>query len=111
MRLTALLFDPPRRAPHLDLIDPLDPECFSFYQHLIGVMRWMVKLGCIDIATEVSLLSPHHAYPREGHLDTALHMMSYLHHKHNNGLFLTRPTLKLTWNHFHSLIGPNSTVM
>ncbi len=70
-------------CPELDLSDPLDPECSSFYQHLISVMRWMVKLGRIDIATEVSLLSSHLAYPCEGHLETALHTMSYLSHKHN----------------------------
>ncbi len=67
----------------LDLSEPLDPECSSFYQHLIGVMRWMVELERIDIATEVSLLSSHLAYPREGHLETALHIMSYLSQKHN----------------------------
>jgi hypothetical protein len=69
--------------PELDQSEPLDPECSSFYQHLIGVMRWMVELGRIDIATEVSLLSSHLAYPCEGHLETALHIMSYLHQKHN----------------------------
>ena len=31
--------------PSTDLSDILDPECSSFYQHLIGVMRWMVELG------------------------------------------------------------------
>ena len=49
-------------------------------------MRWMVELGCIDIATEVSLLSSHLAFPREGHLETALHIMSYLSQKHNTRL-------------------------
>jgi hypothetical protein len=43
----------------------------------------MVKLGRIDIATEVSLLSSHLAYPHKGHLETALHFMSYLNQKHN----------------------------
>jgi hypothetical protein len=46
----------------------------------------MVELGRIDIATEVSLLSSHLAYPREGHLETALHIMSYLRQKHNTRL-------------------------
>ncbi len=49
-------------------------------------MRWMVELGRIDIATEVSLLSSHLAFPREGHLETALHIMSYLSQKHNTRL-------------------------
>ncbi len=68
-------------CPELDLSDPLDPECSSFYQHLVGVMRWMVELGRIDIATEVSLFSSHFVYPCKGHLEMALHMMSYLSHK------------------------------
>ncbi len=49
-------------------------------------MQWMVELRRIDIATEVSLLSYHLAYPRVGHLEIALHIMSYLHQKHNTRL-------------------------
>ena len=64
--------------PSTDLSDILDPECSSFYQHLIGVMRWMVELGRIDIATEVSMLFSYLTCPREGHLENALHVMGYL---------------------------------
>ncbi len=46
----------------------------------------MVELGRVDIATEISLLSPHLAYPREGHLDAAPHVMGYLKQKHNSQL-------------------------
>jgi hypothetical protein len=73
-------------APEMDRTDPLDPECLSFYQHLIGVTRWMVELGRIDIATEISLLSLHLAYPWEGPLEAALHVMAYLKQKHNSCL-------------------------
>jgi hypothetical protein len=69
--------------PSTDLSEILDPECSSFYQHLIGVMRWMVELGRIDIATKVSMLSSYLACPREGHLENALHVMGYLQLKHN----------------------------
>jgi hypothetical protein len=97
-------------CPELDLSDPLDPECSSFYQHIIGVMRWMVELGHIDIATEVSLPSSHFAYPCKGHLKTALHMMSYLSHKHNTQLIfdLTCPKIDMgqfpqfSWDEFYS---------
>jgi hypothetical protein len=41
--------------PSTDFSDILDPECSSFYQHFIAVMRWMVELGHIDIATKVSM--------------------------------------------------------
>jgi hypothetical protein len=50
------------------------------------VMRWMCKIGLIDIATEVSLLSLHLEYPWEGHLDAALHVMGYLQLKYNSWL-------------------------
>jgi hypothetical protein len=44
----------------------------------------MCKSQCIDIATEVLLLSLHLAYPHdEGHLDAALHVMGYLKLKNN----------------------------
>jgi hypothetical protein len=73
-------------CPELHVSEPLDSECSSFYQHLIGMTRWMVELGRIGIATEVSLLSSHLAYPHKGHLETALHIMSYLSQKHNTRL-------------------------
>jgi hypothetical protein len=72
--------------PSTDLSDILDPDCSSFFQHLIGVIRWMVEFGCIDIATEVSMLSSYLACPREGCLENALHVMGYLRLKHNSRL-------------------------
>ena len=73
--------------PETDMKDPLDPDRASYYQTMIGVMRWMVEIGRIDIATECSLLSSHLSYPREGHFECALHMMGYLKWKHNSRLF------------------------
>ena len=49
-------------------------------------MRWMIELGRVDIATEVSLLSSYLALPREGHFEAALHVMGYLKLKHNSRL-------------------------
>jgi hypothetical protein len=46
----------------------------------------MVELGRVDIATEVLMLSSYLALPREGHLETALHIMGYLRKKHNSRL-------------------------
>ncbi len=84
--------------PSTDLSDLLDPDCSSFYQHFIGVMRWIVELGCIDIATEVSMLSSYLACPHKGHLDNALHVMGYLQLKHNSQLIFdpTYPDIDLT---------------
>ncbi len=69
-----------------DVSEPLDDECSSFFQHLIGIMRWMVELGRVDIAVEVSLLSSYLAYPWEGHLEAAIYIMGYPRLKHNTWL-------------------------
>ena len=61
--------------PEMDLTTPLEPELASYYQSLIGVMRWMVEIVQIDILPEVSTMSSHHAYPHEGHFETVLHIM------------------------------------
>ena len=73
--------------PETDMTDPLDPDRVSYYKTMIGVMKWMVEIGRIEIATECSILSSHLAYPRKGHFECALHMMSYLKWKHNSRLF------------------------
>jgi hypothetical protein len=64
--------------PSTDFSYILDPDCSSFYQQIIGVMRWMVELGRMDIATEVSILSSYLACPHKGHLENTLHVMGYL---------------------------------
>ena len=82
----------PRRAatpferdyrPETDESPELRHEDASFYQSQIGVLRWMVEMGRIDIITEVSLLASHLTLPREGHLDAVLHVYAYLRKKHN----------------------------
>ena len=55
----------------------------AYYQSLIGVVRWMVELGRVDICTEVSMLSSCLALPREGHLSQLFRMFSYLEKQHN----------------------------
>jgi hypothetical protein len=84
--------------PSTDLSDILDSECLSFYQHLIGVMRWMVELEQIDIATKISMLLSYLACPRKGHLENALHIMGYLQLKHTSRLIfdLTHPDIDQT---------------
>jgi len=45
---------------------------------LIGILRWAVELGRIDIYIDVALLSSHMAQPRVGHMQEVLHIFSYL---------------------------------
>ena len=66
-----------------DITPKLDTEWANYYQHHIGILHWMLKLGRVDIITEVSILASQMVAPHMGHLDTALHVMSYLKRKHN----------------------------
>ncbi len=80
--------------PKIDETPALDPDRASYFQSIIGVMQWMCKIGCINIAPEVLLLSLHLAYLREGHLDAALHVMGYLGLMYNSRLIFD-PTYPL----------------
>jgi hypothetical protein len=55
--------------PELDTSQELVVEGHSYYQELIGILRWAVELGRMDILLEVSLMSTYVAAPREGHLE------------------------------------------
>jgi hypothetical protein len=64
--------------PEDDVSPGLDQDDTTYYQELIGVLRWAIELGQIDISCEVSMLSSHLALPREGYLQQALHVFGYL---------------------------------
>ena len=66
--------------PELDTTAELKLEGHRYFQELIGMLRWGIELGRLDILLEVSLLSSYLACPREGHLEAAIHIFGYLKH-------------------------------
>ena len=70
--------------PEIDVSPELGPVDAAYYQSLIGILRWMVELGRIDICLETSMMSSHLALPREGHLDQVYHMFAHLKKYHNS---------------------------
>jgi len=64
--------------PELDFSPELDGSRINYFQGLIGVLRWIVELGRIDIIVPVSLLSRFMASPREGHLQQCYRIFAYL---------------------------------
>lgn len=64
--------------PELDVSNVLSPELASRYSQLMGMLRWAVELGRVDILLEQSLLASHLAEPREGHLEAVYQIFSYL---------------------------------
>ena len=96
--------------PETDTTDECSDEMASRYSQLIGVLRWSVELGRIDIYTETALLSQHLALPRVGHLETVYHVFSYL-SRHEKSSIIFDPTdplpntptrAKADWSSFYS---------
>ncbi len=48
------------------------------YHSLIGVLRWIVEWGRVDIDVEVSMMSSHLALPCVGHLKEIYRIFAYL---------------------------------
>lgn len=71
---------PTNYRPELDATDLCDDELHYYYMQQIGVLRWMVELGRINICTEVSMLAAFCAAPRLGHFNAMLHIFSFLLH-------------------------------
>jgi hypothetical protein len=64
--------------PELDETPHLDAQGHTAYQELVGVLRWVVELGRVDVYYPVSMLSQYLAAPRVGHLRQVLHVFAYL---------------------------------
>ena len=80
LRLPTKCYTPlsPDYKPELDISAELRSDGFQYYQELIGVLRWAVEIGRVDILLETSLLSTYLAMPRVGHLDAVFRIFGYL---------------------------------
>ena len=50
----------------------------TYFQELIGILRWAIEIGRADILLEVTQLSSHLATPRNGHMEQVYHIFGYL---------------------------------
>ena len=64
--------------PEIDVTPELGEADVSYYRTLVGVLQWIVELGCVDICVEVSMIASHLALPREGHIKELYHIFAYL---------------------------------
>lgn len=77
--------------PELDDSPELNAVDSAYYQSLIGILRWIVEMGRVDICLETSVMSSCLALPREDHLRKLFQIFSYL-KTHTN------PHLPNWWN-------------
>ena len=82
--------------PELDKSHLLSPEQANYYMSLIGILRWAVELGRLDIYIDVTLFSSYMAQPCLGHMEQVQHIFSYLKcHLQSNSFFDPN---EINWN-------------
>ena len=69
--------------PEVDTTPELNVTNAAYYQSLIGILHWMVELGCVDFCLEVLMMSSHLVLPCKGHLSQLYHIFGYLKKYHN----------------------------
>ena len=74
----------PSYRPECDTSEECDEDDARLYLSLIGLLRWMVELGRVDLVCEVSMMSSYTAAPRKGHLLQLFHMFAFLKAHHNS---------------------------
>jgi hypothetical protein len=96
--------------PELDFSLELEGSQVNYYQGLIGVLRWIVELGHIDITVHVSLLSCYMASPHEGHLQQVYHIFSNLKQFNYSKPIFDDVEPTFTDSYFHVCVGQNITL-
>jgi hypothetical protein len=81
---------PQSYKPELDATPFLDENGIQLYQEYIGILWWIVELGCINIMIEVSQLSSFLMALRKGQLEAVLAIFAYL-RKHKDQVMFFNP--------------------
>ena len=76
---------PTKYRPEIDISAELGHDQATQFQQMIGILRWLIEQGRIDVITEVSLISSFNVNPREGHLEAAYCVFEYLYNHMNGG--------------------------
>ena len=64
--------------PSEDVTKELNVEGVQFYKEMIGLLRWEVEIGRVDILLEVSTLSSHLVLQRIRQLQAVYYIFGYL---------------------------------
>jgi hypothetical protein len=87
-------------SPELDSTSELKENDITTFQECIGILRWAIEIGRVDILTEVSMLLAYQASPRQGHLEQVYHIFAYLKYKPKLTLYFDPllPNLEPSWS-------------
>ena len=84
---------PPPKSyhPELDNSKLMNDKEVQLYQSYMGILRWCIKLGHIDITFAVALMAQYQALPRYDHLMALGQIFDYL-KKHARSKIMLDPT-------------------
>ena len=88
---------PSNYHPELDTSPSLDDDKIRLYQSYVGILRWTVELGRIDISLPTSLMATYMACPHADHMRKLLMIFGYL-KMHLNTRLVFDPKVR-NWNH------------
>ena len=74
-------------CPEIGISAELSPQDATYFQSLIGILRWIFELGRFDIALKVSMMCSMMDLPLKGHLGNLFHMFAYLKTRYNFKIF------------------------
>ena len=70
----------------------------QLYQNFVGMLRWAVELGRIDILLETSQMSTYMENPRVGQLHELIYILHYLKHHSSSWLPMDPMKLDINWH-------------
>jgi hypothetical protein len=82
--------------PEVDVSNYCSDEEANNFQQQIGVLRWAIELGRINITAEVSMLAVFTASPRQEHLQALFHIFAYLSKHDRSKLVFDDGYIKIT---------------
>jgi hypothetical protein len=100
---------PTSYKPETNVSQELHGDGISRFLQLIGMLRWAIELGCINIDLEVAMMAPYSASPRVGHIEALYNIFSYLmmHDESALALDATKPDIdesafqEVDWKDFY----------
>ena len=73
--------------PETDTLTEIKVEGVTQYQEMVGLLRWAVDLGRVDILLETALMYTYLALPHRGHLEQIFHVFGYFKANPNRKIF------------------------
>lgn len=86
--------------PELDVTPELPAKEINKFQEILGILRWIVELGQVDVLFKVTTLSRFLVNPHEGHLDQGYCILAYQKDKQKGWMIMDPTYVKIDYSRF-----------